>query len=128
MSIIVSNCQHCNEQQFPILSCIHYTIFSVVKLDLFIRLLLLDCILQGKNYTCASRTSCYIRECIYNWWWWYVGSVYIVLCYYLYMLMYLYVFDNFSNKIFLVKKLSKVPRLGECFELCLKLQDGYINI
>ena len=34
MSIIVSNCQHCDEQQFQTLSCVHYTIFSVVKLDL----------------------------------------------------------------------------------------------
>ena len=45
MSIIVCNCQHCDEQQFQILSCVHYTIFSVVKLDLFIRALLLDRIL-----------------------------------------------------------------------------------
>ena len=39
MSIIVSNCQHCDEQQFQTLSCVHYTIFSVVKLDLFVRAL-----------------------------------------------------------------------------------------
>ena len=45
MSIIVCNCQHCDEQQFQTLSCVHYTIFSVVKLDLFIRALLLDRIL-----------------------------------------------------------------------------------
>ena len=45
MSIIVCNCQHCNEQQIQTLSCVHYTIFSVVKLDLFIRALLLDRIL-----------------------------------------------------------------------------------
>ena len=45
MSIIVSNCQHCDEQQFQTLSCVHYTIFPVVKLDLFIRALLLDRIL-----------------------------------------------------------------------------------
>ena len=37
--------QHCDEQQFQTLSCVHYTIFSVVKLDLFIRALLLDRIL-----------------------------------------------------------------------------------
>ena len=36
MSIIVSNCQHCDEQQFQTLSCVHYMIFSVAKLDLFI--------------------------------------------------------------------------------------------
>ena len=45
MSIIVYNCQHCDEQQFQTLSCVHYTIFSVVKLNLFIRALLLDRIL-----------------------------------------------------------------------------------
>ena len=45
MSIIVSNCQHCYEQQFQTLSCVHYTIFSVAKLGLFIRALLLDRIL-----------------------------------------------------------------------------------
>ena len=39
MSMIVSSCQHCNEQ-FQTLSCVHYTIFSVVKL--FMRVLLLD--------------------------------------------------------------------------------------
>ena len=44
MSISVSNCQHCDEPQFQTLSCVHYTIFSVVKLDFFIRALLLDCI------------------------------------------------------------------------------------
>ena len=37
MSITVSNCQHCDEQQFRTLSWIHYTIFLVVNLDLFIR-------------------------------------------------------------------------------------------
>ena len=59
MSIIVCNCQHCDEQQFQTLSCVHYTIFSVVKLDLFIRALLLDRILAlEKNYAYASRTSC----------------------------------------------------------------------
>ena len=42
MSIIVSNCQHCDEQQFGTLSCVHYTICSVVKSDIFIRALLLD--------------------------------------------------------------------------------------
>ena len=37
MPIIVSNCQHCDEQEFQTLSCVHYTIFAVVKLGLFIR-------------------------------------------------------------------------------------------
>ena len=45
MSIIVSNCQHCDEQQFEKLSWVHITIFSVEKLGLFIRQLILDCIL-----------------------------------------------------------------------------------
>ena len=79
MSIIVSNLfvpyfgvvesvpcyesQHCDEQQFQTLSCVHYTIFSVVKLDLFIRALLLDRILAlEKNYAYASRTSCSIAH------------------------------------------------------------------
>ena len=45
MSIIVSNCQHCDEQQFQTLPCVHYAIFPVVKSDLFVRELLLDRIL-----------------------------------------------------------------------------------
>ena len=49
--------QHCDEQQFQTLSCVHYTIFSVVKLDLFIRGLLLDRILALEKTT---RTSCYL--------------------------------------------------------------------
>ena len=60
MSIIVCNCQHCAEQQFQILSCVQYTIFSVVKLNLFIRALAVtgsdSC--PGKHYAYASRTSC----------------------------------------------------------------------
>ena len=51
MSIIVSNCQHCDEQQFRTLSCVHYTIFSVVKSDLFVRALLLDRILVIEKTT-----------------------------------------------------------------------------
>ena len=55
--------QHCDEQQFQTLSCVHYTIFSVVKLDLFIRALLLDRILAlEKNYAYASRTSCFCNN------------------------------------------------------------------
>ena len=53
MSIIVSNCQHCDEQQFQTLSC--YSIFSVVKLDLFIRAQLLDRILALEKTTRTSR-------------------------------------------------------------------------
>ena len=37
MSIIVSNYQHCDEQQFQTLSCALYTFFSVTKLDLVIQ-------------------------------------------------------------------------------------------
>ena len=55
MSIIVCNCQHCDEQQFQTLSCVHYTIFSVVKLDLFIRALLLDRILPLEKTTRTPR-------------------------------------------------------------------------
>ena len=62
MSITVSNCQHCDEQQFRTLSCVHYTIFLVVNLDLFIRARTVirseSC--YGKNYVYASRTSCFI--------------------------------------------------------------------
>ena len=42
MSIILSSYQHCDEQQFQTLSCALYTIFPVIKLDLFIQALLLD--------------------------------------------------------------------------------------
>ena len=48
MPMIVSICQHCDEQQFRntvMCSYVPYTIFSVVKLDLCIRALLLDHIL-----------------------------------------------------------------------------------
>ena len=55
MSIIVSNYQPCNELQFQTLSCVHYTIFSVVKLDLFIRALLLDRILALEKTTRTPR-------------------------------------------------------------------------
>ena len=48
------------------LSCVYYTIFSVVKSDLFIRALLLDRILiTDKNYEHAPRTSCYTRNSDY---------------------------------------------------------------
>ena len=55
MSIIVSNCQHCDKQQFQTLSCIHYTIFSVAKLDLIIRALLPDRILALVKNTRTPR-------------------------------------------------------------------------
>ena len=71
MSIIVSNWQHCDEQ-FQTLSCVHYTIFSVVKLDLFIRALLLDRILALEKtkrtprvhlvmYSCAKQNQTYVK-------------------------------------------------------------------
>ena len=55
MSIIVSNYQQCDEQQFRTLSCVHYRIFFVVKLDLFIRALLLDHIFAMEKTTCMLR-------------------------------------------------------------------------
>ena len=55
MPIIVFSCQHCNEQQFQTLSCIHYTIFPVAKLDLYIRALLLDHNLVLEKNTCSPR-------------------------------------------------------------------------
>ena len=62
MSIIVSNCQHCDEQQFRALSCVHCTIFSVVKLDLFIRAQLLDRILALEKITRTPRVHLVIRN------------------------------------------------------------------
>ena len=66
MSIFVSNCQHCDEQQFQTLSNVHYTIFSVVKLDLFIRALLLDRILALEKTTCTPHVHLVIDcNCMY---------------------------------------------------------------
>ena len=45
MSIILSSDQYCDEQQFQTLSCALYTIFPVIKLDLFIQALSLEYIL-----------------------------------------------------------------------------------
>ena len=61
MPMIVSIWQHCDEQQFQntvMCSCVPYTIFSVVKLELCIRALLLDQILALKKYAYALRASC----------------------------------------------------------------------
>ena len=55
MSIIVTNCQHCDEQQFQTLSFVHFMIFSVIKLGLFIRALLLDRILAMEKTTRTPR-------------------------------------------------------------------------
>ena len=49
MPMIVSICEHCDEQQFQSLSCVLFTIFSLVKLDLYIRAPLLDDILSRKK-------------------------------------------------------------------------------
>ena len=66
MSIIVCNCQHCDEQQFQTLSCVHYTIFSVVKLDIFIRALLLDRILALEKTTRTPRAHLVLIKNRYN--------------------------------------------------------------
>ena len=65
MSIIVSNFQHCDEQQLQTLSCVHYTIFSVVKLR-FIHTSTVtgSYFFSEKYYAYASRTSC--SMCILN--------------------------------------------------------------
>ena len=55
MSIILSSYQHCDEQQFQTLSSAPFTIFTVIKLDLFIQALLLDYILALEKNT---RTPC----------------------------------------------------------------------
>ena len=55
MSIIVSICQHCDGQQFQTLPRVHYTIFSVVRLDLFIRALLLNRVLALEKNTRTPR-------------------------------------------------------------------------
>ena len=65
MSIIVSKWQHCDEQQFRTLSCVHYTIFSVVKSDLFIRALLLDRILVTEKTTRTPRVHL-VPQCNWN--------------------------------------------------------------
>ena len=58
MSIIVSNCQHCDEQQFQTMSCtLHDFLSSKIR---FIHTTIVpgshSC--SGKNYADASRTSC----------------------------------------------------------------------
>ena len=60
MSIIVSIVNFCSESQFQTLLCVHYTIFSVVKLDLLIRSLLLDRILALEKTT--RTRSCYVNN------------------------------------------------------------------
>ena len=62
MSIIVFSYQHCDEQQFQTLSCAGCTIFSVIKLDLVIRALLLDYIFALEKKPYASRAFCFYIE------------------------------------------------------------------
>ena len=62
MSITVSNCQHYDKQQFRTLSWVHYTIFSVEKLDLFMRALLLDGILAMEKTTRTPRVHL-VKKC-----------------------------------------------------------------
>ena len=45
-------------KQFQTQSCVHYTIFSVVKVDLYIRAMLLDHILAWKKQAYASYLKC----------------------------------------------------------------------
>ena len=67
MSITVSNCQHCDKQQLRILSWVHYTTFSVAKLDLFMRTLLLDGILTMEKTTRTPRVHLvYIKVTIFT--------------------------------------------------------------
>ena len=53
--MIVTSCQHCDEQRFQSLSCVHYTFSSVVKLDLFIRAWTRDHILALEKNTRTAR-------------------------------------------------------------------------
>ena len=57
MSTIVSSYHHCDAQQFQILSCVHYTIFSVVYS--YEHCYWITFLLWKKNYAYASRTTCY---------------------------------------------------------------------
>ena len=66
MSIIVFNCQHCDEQQFHTLSCLHYPILSVVNLGLFIRALLQDLILALGKTTRTLRVHLVIHKHSYT--------------------------------------------------------------
>ena len=60
MTMIVSSCQHCDEQQFRTLSNVQYAIFdSSRKLDLLKRAQLRDHIFALKKiYAYVSLTSC----------------------------------------------------------------------
>ena len=60
MSIVLSSYQHRDEQQVETLSCALYTIFTLIKLDLFVQALLLDYILAlEKKYAYALGVSCF---------------------------------------------------------------------
>ena len=62
MSILVSNCQHYEEQQSRTLSLCTLPIFSVVKSNLFIQALLLDRILVTEKTTRTPRVHL-VRNC-----------------------------------------------------------------
>ena len=60
-SIIVSNCQQCNDQHLHTPPDALYMVFTVINLELFIQVLFLEHVLvQEKNYAYASRASCYV--------------------------------------------------------------------
>ena len=70
-SIIVSNCQHCNDQHHHTLSDVLYMIFTVIYLELFIQLPFLDQVLvQEKNYADIVIDWLAIDPIIiYKFWW-----------------------------------------------------------
>ena len=71
MSIIVSNCQHCNEQQFQnnVMCTLHTFLSSKVRFIQTSTVTGSDSV-SGKNYAYASRTSCQLSNVIF------VGSYY----------------------------------------------------
>ena len=107
MSIIVSNCQHCDKQQFQTLPCVHYTIFSIIKLNLFIRAdLLLDQILFLEDTTRTLRVHLVIAcMCVHVYKYVYV---YIIICMYIMhmwvnMVVCIFIYDqNFFIPVFVI--------------------------
>ena len=63
MSIIVSNCQHCDEQQFQntVMSTLHDFLSSKVRFIHTITVTGSD-YCSGKNYPYTSRTACFQTE------------------------------------------------------------------
>ena len=66
MSMIVSNCQHCDEQQFQTPVMCTLRLFSVVKLDLVILAFLLDRILALEKLRIHLVISCECYLCAQN--------------------------------------------------------------